>query len=109
MRLEEIIRPAPGLRADSNDDRASAPDDARRSIAFVIAEPELAAAVSELYQAHGYEVFLPETPLDVVETLLAAGDRVRVVLISSEAGWATGLDELLAEEFPKAERLTLLP
>ena len=95
-------------RATDNSERASVLDTPRRGIALVIAEPELAAAVSELYQAYGYEVFLPETPLDVIETFTRVGDQVRMVLISSEAGWANGLRELIAEEFPKADRIMLV-
>lgn len=106
MKLKEIIHRIRWPRA--SDERTSALDGPKRDIALVIAEPELAAAVSELYQASGYEVFLPETPLDVFDTLVAVGDQVRVVLISSESRWATGVHELIAEEFPKTERVMLL-
>lgn len=98
MRLKEILHRV-------RHGRASAPDGHTRDIALVIAEPEVAAALHELYQAYGYEVFLPETPLDVIETLAVVGDQVRVVLISSEATWATGLRELIAEEFPETYRI----
>ena len=84
------------------------PGRAKHDIALVIAEPEVGAALGELYQTYGYEVFLPETPLDVIETLVTVGDQVGVVLISSEARWATGLRELIAEEFPKTDRIMLV-
>lgn len=108
MKLKEMIHRMRRPRATDNSERASVPHAPKRSIALVIAEPELAAAVSELYQAYGYEVFLPETPLDVIETFTMLGHQVRMVLISSEARWASGLRELIAEEFPKADRIMLV-
>lgn len=115
MRIKEIIRRA-RLRPVADDgERASALEGvifglegSRRGIALVIAEPALAAAVSELYQAHGYEVFVPETPLDVIDTLVTVGDEVCAVLISSEATWANGLREFIADEFPKIDRVLLV-
>ena len=107
MRLKEILQRVRSPRAADRNERTSVLD-GFKPVALLIAEPELAAPVSELYQAYGYEVFLPETPLDVIETLAVAGDQVRVVLISSEARWASGLRELIAEEFPKTEQIILM-
>ena len=108
MWLKEMIHRARSRRVDSNGEGTSVPDRPKRDVAIVIAGPELAAAVSELYQAHGYEVFVPQTPRDVIDTLDAVGDHVRAVLISSEAGWASHLRELIADECPKLERVSLL-
>lgn len=108
MRLKEIIQRVRSPRAADRNEQTSVHDGSKPGVALVIAEPELAAPVSELYQAYGYEVFLPETPLDVIETLVVAGDQVRVVLISSEAKWASGLRELIAEKFPKTDQIILV-
>lgn len=107
MRLKEIMHRLRWPRAHNND-QTSVMVGPKRDIALVIAAPELAAAISELYQVYGYEVFLPETPLDVIETLAMVGDQVRVVLISSQTRWANGLRELIAADFPKADRITLV-
>lgn len=107
MWLNEIFHRARSPRVDDNDDRTAVKDQARR-VAIVIAGPELAAAVSELYQARGYEVFVPETRSDVIETLVAKSDQVRAVVISPEATWASGLRTMIARECPRLERIALL-
>jgi len=43
-------------------------------------------------------VATPSTPLDVIQTLLA--EPIESIVIYRDAGWATGMYELLTEEFP---------
>jgi len=73
----------------------------------VIAEEPLSAVIGELYRAYGYDVFAPETPLEVIQTLVSVGDRIGAVLISPDAAWANGLREFLADEYPEIDRIVL--
>ena len=76
---------------------------------MVIAAPPLAATVSAIYRAQGYEVFVPETPRDVIDTLSAVGDQVGAMFFSSDVAWASQWRELIGDEFPEVERITLVP
>ena len=78
-----------------------------RDVALVIANEPLAAVIGELYRAYGYDVFAPETPLDVIQTLISADDRIGAVIISPDARWANGLCEFLGEEYPEIDRIVL--
>jgi hypothetical protein len=79
----------------------------RSRIVLVIADVPLTAPITERYRTRGYEVLAPTTPLDVIQRLLAVGDRVSVVVVSVEARWASGLDELISEEFPDIDHVLL--
>lgn len=43
-------------------------------------------------------VATPSTPLEVIQTLL--DEPIESIVIYRDAGWATGMYELLTEEFP---------
>lgn len=108
MWLKNLFHRPRSHRVTGRGEPIAMPERSEPDIAMVIAEPDLAAAMSELYRAHGYDVFVPETPLDVSETLAAVGDQIRAVFISSHATWAKGLRELIVHECPKIDRLMLL-
>jgi hypothetical protein len=76
-------------------------------LALVIADAPLGRVLGALYRAYGYEVVVPKTPLDAVQALLAT-DRVAIVIVSQSAGWAAGLRELIAEEFPEIDQIVLV-
>lgn len=67
----------------------------------------LRAALAELGRANGYKVLACATPLDVIQTLLQLGDRIRHAIISSEPRWGLGLPEFLSDEYPDIERIML--
>jgi len=83
------------------------PLDGRDALLLVADEP-VRGAVWEMATHAGYDVFACRTPLEVVDTLVGAADRIGCVVLESEAGWGNGLREFLAEEYPRLQRLILV-
>jgi hypothetical protein len=84
-----------------------APVRSSRDVALVIADPPLAAVIAELYRAYGYEVYVLETPLDVIQMLIGVGERTGVAVLSPDARWADGMRDFLADEYPAIDRILL--
>jgi hypothetical protein len=83
------------------------PADGRDALLLVADEP-IRGAVWELATRGGYDVFACRTPLEVVDTLVGAGDRIACVVMESGAGWGSGLREFLADEYPRLQRMILV-
>jgi hypothetical protein len=83
------------------------PLDGRDALLLVADEP-IRGAVWELATRGGYDVFACRSPLDVIDTLVGAGDRLACVVLESTVPWGTGLRELLAEEYPKLDTVILI-
>lgn len=80
-----------------------------RDVVLVCADEPLGSALAELARAHGYEPRVSVAPLQAIQTLLAAGGRVRNALISSALrhDWGRALHEFLADEYPEVDRVML--
>ena len=76
-------------------------------VVLVVADEPLGAVIAELYRAYGYEVRMPATPLDLIQTLLRVGDRIGAAVISPDARWADGLRDFMADEYPDIDRIVL--
>lgn len=87
---------------------ATSISDRREAVLICAAEP-LRSALVELARTRGYEPREAVTPLQAVEALLEAGDRIGHALISSDLPdrWGEGLDELIDEEYPHVKRYLL--
>ncbi len=57
-------------------------------------------------KADGCDTFACDTPLDVIHTLVALGDRVTHAFLP-DSGWSEGLREFLEDEYPHVERLSV--
>lgn len=83
------------------------PLDGRDALLLVADEP-IRGAVWELATRGGYDVFACRTPLDVVDTLVGASDRIACVVMESAVQWGKGLREFLADEYPRLQKLILV-
>lgn len=72
-----------------------------RDIVLLVAEEPLRGALVALAQAVGVDAYACATPHDVVETLVALGDRIACAVVSRGAGWGEGLREFLADRYPE--------
>ena len=72
-----------------------------RDVLLLVAEEPLRGALVALAEAVGLDAYACATPHDVVETLVALGDRIACAVVSRAAGWGEGLREFLADEYPE--------
>jgi hypothetical protein len=76
-----------------------------RDTVLVWAADPVRSALAELVQGFGYEVRAPATPLEAIDALIDAGDRISHALLSLDV--ELGLREFLADEYPAIECVTL--
>ena len=78
-----------------------------RNVALVIAEPSMAEVIANIYRVYGYDVRVTRTPLEVVQVLESARERIETVLISPDAHWGQGFHEFIEDEYPEVGRVQL--
>lgn len=76
-----------------------------RDVLLLVAEEPLCGALLELARLTGFDAYACATPHDVIETLVALGDRIACAVVSRRAGWGEGLREFLADEYPQIIRV----
>lgn len=84
------------------------PPEGDRDALLLVADEPIRGAVWEMATRGGYDVFACRTPLEVVDTLVGAGDRIACVVMESEAHWGNGLREFLADEYPQLQKMILV-
>ncbi|HSD87861.1 MAG TPA: hypothetical protein VLB44_10120 [Kofleriaceae bacterium] len=76
-----------------------------RDRVLIFAPEPLRSVLADLVRRSGYEPRVMNTPLQAIEELLGAGDRVVHAVISEELPDAQGMHELIGDEFPEVSRV----
>lgn len=72
----------------------------QRPVIAVLANAPLRAALVARLERDGFDVRIARTPLDAIQLLLAEHERIGMLVVAPDASWASGLQELVADEFP---------
>jgi hypothetical protein len=97
--LKDLQMPQWGTRMNGSvkwDRRRAVGNKMRRIVMVLACTPQ--PACEKVDGAPDTSVATPSTPLEVIQTLLE--EPIESVVIYRDAGWADGMYELLAEEFP---------
>ena len=107
--MEVVNHPAlPDLESDTAWSSMLPPALDGHDALLLVADEPIRGAVWELATRGGYDVFACRTPLEVVDTLVGAGDRIACVVMESAAQWGSGLREFLADEYPRLQTMIVV-